>query len=154
LKNKPKDHQTIGGVMSLKNAKHLLLVDDDPVFRSLLTLAAHQRGIDIHGIESAMELDSVESLDSYDAAIVDYKLDGMTGVDLATCLKPFLGTMPVILVSSDANPPVGRQALLNCCTSFIPKALGISSIIDAVLEACERTDRKPGAAELLHPHAQ
>lgn len=117
----------------------LVLIDDDPLFGNIMVRVAKKRELDIDYFSSLIETDSFGSLGQYDAAIVDYDLGNMTGIDIAEYLQLFFGDIPMILVSGeqrDKSVPKSWPGTVRC---FIHKNEGYDAILSEAL-ACIRVD--------------
>jgi DNA-binding NarL/FixJ family response regulator len=97
----------------------VLLVDDDPTFRSLAAAILGDIGLDVVGVagDAAAAVAAAVSLKP-DAALVDVGLPDRDGVQLARELAALPWRPRVVLTSSDseAAPGVGDHGL-----AFIPK---------------------------------
>ena len=82
--------------------KHILVVDDDPVFASLIAKQA-DRFIDVSAVESFEEFKK-EPLSLYDGFIIDYDLQESTGLELIEYLEQNHIHRPVFVVSASSAP--------------------------------------------------
>ena len=107
----------------------LLLIDDDPVFGSLLVHLSKSQGIHLEHYHSLFELGRVGRFADFDGVILDYYLDDMNGSEVAEYLNSFVCGMPVIIcsgrwysddISSDCSPSV---------KAFVPKVLGVREVL-------------------------
>ena len=101
----------------------VLLVDDDPMFRSLATRILNEAGLEVIGTagDAARAVAAALSLKP-DAALVDIGLPDRDGVDLAHELAALPWRPRVVLTSSDRD----AAARIDCDgahggLSFIPK---------------------------------
>jgi DNA-binding NarL/FixJ family response regulator len=101
----------------------VLLVDDDPMFRSLATRILNEAGLEVIGTvgDAAQALEAALSLKP-DAALVDIGLPDRDGVDLAHELAALPWRPRVVLTSSDrdAATRIGSE-VADGDLSFIPK---------------------------------
>lgn len=89
----------------------ILLVDDDPGVRFMLTLWLEELGLPFDEVGSGEE--ALERLlgRSYDVIVLDQRMPpGMDGVDLAKRLRSQGDPTPIVLHSAYLNPDVERQA--------------------------------------------
>ncbi|MFM2044266.1 MAG: CheA histidine kinase + Rec domain [Pseudomonadota bacterium] len=97
-------------------AHRILLVDDSPFFRNLLTPMLTVSGYDVHAVESADEaLALCEAGEDYDVIISDIEMPGMSGLDFARAVRSSAhwAGVPLVALSSHASPrdlDRGRQA--------------------------------------------
>jgi PAS domain S-box-containing protein len=83
-----------------------LLVDDDSSLRRLLARILTERGYEVHGCESAEQAwDACESL-TFDMAIIDWMLPGMSGLELCRRLRArSLPQRPLIIMLTGRSGP-------------------------------------------------
>ena len=81
---------------------HVLIVDDDPAFRKLSSLALEQHGIAYHAVGTADEafrvLEQPEGA-SFDVMLLDVELPGMKGWEFLSSLRERGNEIPVIFVT-------------------------------------------------------
>ena len=70
---------------------HVLLIDDDPLYRSLVSRQAKDKNIDVTSCASLREVQPTKISRQYDAVIVDYFLDNLMenlkGSDVARIIE-------------------------------------------------------------------
>jgi CheY-like chemotaxis protein len=93
----------MGDGISAAELPKILLIDDDPVFRSVLVKLGPLLGLEVDAIETLLELDPFSRINRYDGAIVDLYLGQQDGLDLVSHLRSFFGSIPTVLVSADAG---------------------------------------------------
>jgi len=99
-----------------KSLQRVLLVDDSPFFRNLLTPLLSVAGYDVTAVENANEaLALCEAGEDFDVIVSDIEMPGMSGFDFAEAVRQggrWSGT-PMVALSSHASPrdlDRGRQA--------------------------------------------
>lgn len=102
-----------------------VLFDDDPTYRAIILRAAGMEKMEIDVYESLMELGSVGLLGRYDAAIVDYDLGNINGVEIAEYLSALFGNIPMVLISQQERSP-DDAGWPNSIKMFVKKSEGYS----------------------------
>ncbi len=122
----------------------VLLVDDSPFFRNLLTPLLTVSGYDVTAVESADEaLALCESGEDFDVIVSDIEMPGMSGLDFAQAVRSssrWAGT-PLVALSSHASPrdlDRGRQAGFNDYVAKFDR--------EALLFTLQQTITEKGAA--------
>lgn len=121
----------------MKNQKktRFLLIDDDPTFGYLMQHEARNRGIEMQYYPSLMDMGYIGSLSNYDAAIIDYHLENMTGDEVARYFEVFLPDKPIVLISSSKRswrlPEEEKRGL----RSIVSKQHGLNFLFDRVIAA-------------------
>ena len=82
----------------------VLAVDDDAMLRTLLGELLSIDGHHADVVETAAEAISLLLSNSYSILITDYKMPGMTGLELAREVRARGFSLPILLLSSDAGP--------------------------------------------------
>jgi CheY-like chemotaxis protein len=107
----------------------ILLLDDDPVFCRLMERSARGLGVPLAVCSRLAELGEQESHHDFDAAVVDYYLEDMTGPQIVALLHE----RPFLLVSQDDNCLGGNAALPEGIHTFLPKRAGPRAILKAAV---------------------
>ncbi|GAA2619319.1 response regulator transcription factor [Paractinoplanes durhamensis] len=83
----------------------VLIADDDADHRELLTLALRRAGHDVVAAEDAESAMQLLRAGGIDAAVLDVRMPGESGIDLCRRLRAEPGTelLPVMLISADVN---------------------------------------------------
>jgi DNA-binding response OmpR family regulator len=83
----------------------VLVVDDDPDHRELLTIALRRFGHDV--VEAPDAQDAMRTIDSggLDAVLLDVRMPGESGIAFCHRLRenPATATLPIMFVSADVN---------------------------------------------------
>lgn len=87
----------------------VLVVEDDPILRWLMTEAIEHLGYEVIQCANADEaLEKVEGDEELSMVITDVRMPGsMDGIDLAQRIWWSIPSLPVILVSGHTVPPAG-----------------------------------------------
>lgn len=109
----------------------ILIVDDDPIFCRLMAAVGEEMGVIVEYRTSLKELYRVLPKLNFDAAIVDYDLGCVTGVQLSRYLEMVSLGKPLILVSSYKDIPRGGWS--NSVRAFVGKATGEATILRQAL---------------------
>jgi CheY-like chemotaxis protein len=107
----------------------VLCVDDDAGMRELYGAMLGQNGYEVIAASDGRHARHVfESKEKQiDAVILDYKMPGMNGLELATWLKQRHPALPVIMVSG-SHPEPGEMA------PFVDAALGKGVLLRHLLD--------------------
>ncbi|MFI5494474.1 response regulator transcription factor [Actinoplanes sp. NPDC051859] len=81
----------------------VLIADDDVDHRELLTLALHRLGHEVVAAADAEQAQAAVTAGGIDAALLDVRMPGASGIDLCRELRqdPDTARMPIMLVSAD-----------------------------------------------------
>lgn len=104
--------------------ERVLLVDDSPFFRNMLTPMLSVAGYDVITAESGDEaLTIIEGGDEFDAIVSDIEMPGISGFELTRRLRerPDLSELPIIALSSHATPADLEQGREVGFTDYVAK---------------------------------
>lgn len=77
----------------------ILLMDDQPDVRAVVTLALRVKGFDVVGFESGAAGLAAFEQSPFDLAIVDIFLGGMNGADVIRTLRDRSPNLPIVAIS-------------------------------------------------------
>jgi CheY-like chemotaxis protein len=103
----------------------LLIVDDDSDIRLMLRIRLQGQGWDTE--EAVSGHDALERLDgseTFDVIVLDHRMPGLTGLELARNLREQGLALPIIICSAYLNPEIEEQA----------HALGVPTVNKADLD--------------------
>lgn len=101
--------------------KKLLLVDDDRMFRDILTKAAEGESVEISWKTSLKAKGIGEAVEGIDGILLDYDLDDMTGYEVLDALKSSHSEIPVIMVSATNRPWQTKNDQYSNLKGFVSK---------------------------------
>jgi DNA-binding NtrC family response regulator len=122
----------------------ILLLDDDPLFGHTLAHLAGRRGIRLDVLESLLELESLDDIQSYKAAIIDMNLGSISGEEIGRYLSAFFHETPFILISGDRLIPEDEWP--DCARLFVSKGEGLSALLDAVEDTVSHSHKTLSAS--------
>jgi len=77
----------------------ILVIDDEPIIRQVLTLHLHSAGYDVVCAENATEGISLVRSGSFSLVITDYNLPDLNGLGVMAAVKSCAPDLPVIVIS-------------------------------------------------------
>ena len=112
------------------------LVDDDPSVRRALARLLRCVGFEVTCYECVKAfLRDFTAANTVDCAIVDVRMPGETGLALAEFVRTAEVTIPVILITGDADATLAERAARCGAFALLNKPLGESVVIDAIRAA-------------------
>jgi CheY-like chemotaxis protein len=90
----------------MKDARRILVVDDDPGIGLMLTKALARHGYEVDAATSADEALQKAEATSYDAALVDLVMPGRDGADLSATLRRRFPGLPIGLLTGYGHSPL------------------------------------------------
>jgi CheY-like chemotaxis protein len=103
----------------------VLLVDDEPQVRSLLRAVLSKHGFRF--LEAVDGVDALSTVQAHNGAVslmvTDYSMPGLDGATLARRVREQFPTIPIVLVSSEANAGDCLSGDAFLAKPFVPSAL-------------------------------
>jgi two-component system, LuxR family, response regulator FixJ len=112
----------------------ILIVDDDPAVRSSLAFSLKIEGFSVRAYPGGPELLNEKDMPAEGCLVIDYKLQGMTGLDLLAELRHRRVTLPAILITTHPNGMV-RQRAAAAGVPVIEKPLLTEALFDGIRNA-------------------
>jgi len=121
------------------SARKVLLVDDDRLILATLSKGLEQAGYAVQACASAEEAKRVLNLERPDIAVLDVRMPGGGGLDLARELleQP---VVPFIFLTAYSEAEVVRQAVEHGALGYLVKPVDIPQLVPAIEAALARSD--------------
>lgn len=143
----PKEPSAFAEVVSVGDAKHVLLVENDPLVRMTIENQLETLGCCVLSAESVSEalmlLD--DPGDPLDLAIVDVVMPSTLGTKLRDLLRARNNPLPVLFVSAHPRSELIRHFGLPANARLLQKPFDAATLGKAVAEACSATPARPRA---------
>lgn len=118
----------------------ILLVDDEPDVRFILGLQVGRQGWQAVEAESGeAALDLMRNDGGFDAVVLDHRMDGMSGMEVARRVREAGDPTPIVMYSANLDDDLRQQAD-EIGIGVIPKA-DVSEVIDALQVLTSRRRR-------------
>ncbi|MEG4408835.1 response regulator [Microcoleus sp. MON2_D5] len=127
------------------SGKRLLIVDDQPTNRQILTLQAQSWGMQSLAAQSAVEaLNWLESGETFDVAILDMQMPQMDGLTLASAIHqhPKSHRLPLVLLTSMGKPEASSSALSTHFAACLSKPIKQSQLYEVLTQALQAQPTK------------
>jgi CheY-like chemotaxis protein len=120
---------------------NILLVEDDPTDMKLLSAVLRSGGHRVFCKGSAEQAAEEVKAHRLDVILLDLKLPGMDGLDLARLLKndPATQEIPIIAITAAVEKFSEAEAFAAGCTAFILKPVNTRTLPRQVAEAASKT---------------
>src|SRR6266513_1218908 len=115
----------------------LLIVDDNPTNRRILTLQSRKWGMLPRDVDSGMKaLDLLRQNEPFDLAVLDMQMPEMDGVTLAGEIRKLRSpeALPMVLLTSMGNVPGALESPASPFAACLTKSIKQSQLHDVLLE--------------------
>jgi two-component system response regulator RegA len=146
--------------VSPEDARTILVVDDDDVFRSRLVRAFSDRGLDARGAATASAAIAAAAADSPELAVVDLRMPDRSGLDVVRELKARDPTTNVVVLTGYGSIATALEAVRLGATHYLTKPADADEILRAFdrgnpgAEAPQLPERAPSLARAEWEHIQ
>jgi len=123
------------------DSKIVLLAEDEPMIRDLITLFLNNLGYVVHSAENGQDLLEVaekHARDGFALMITDLVMPKMGGLELASEIRQRYAESRILFVSGYTDDIVILEGRLNARTAFLRKPFNFSALkakIEGLLEA-------------------
>lgn len=122
---------------SVKHARRILIVDDDPDAIVQLADALRGAGHEVTAAESADEAIAAAAAARPDLAVLDIRMQGASGLDLGAVLRDDFG-VPFVFLSLMDDEETVRQASATGAIAYLVKPLDMRQCIPTIEAALAR----------------
>lgn len=117
----------------------LLLVEDDRLVSATLAAGLRDHGYRVTTARSAEDALPQLADDSFDLAILDEQLPGMTGLEFAALLNEQL-SLPVIFLTAFGDPGRVRSAVERGALGYLVKPIDVEQLLPTLRTALARSE--------------
>jgi two-component system response regulator RegA len=121
----------------------ILIVDDDPVFRSRLEQALHDRGYDVRAASDAESAAAMAREESPEFAVVDLRMPGRSGLELVRDLKTVDGSTRIVVLTGYGSIATAVEALRLGAHDYLTKPADLDGILAALLRNADDKKSMP-----------
>jgi two-component system, response regulator RegA len=115
-----------------REARSVLVVDDDEVFRTRLGRAFADRGFEVRTAQSADEALSLARKDSPEFAVVDLRMPGASGIDVVRELNAIDPATVVVMLTGYGSIATAVEAIRAGAVHYLAKPVDIDEILAAL----------------------
>ena len=117
----------------------LLLVDDEAGYVSVLAKRMAKRDITVTAALSGTEAIRILRRESFDAAVLDLKMEDMDGIEVLKIFKKMDPAMPVIMLTGHGSETAAREGVEFGAHDYLTKPCDLEELIDKIKHASGRS---------------
>jgi DNA-binding NtrC family response regulator len=115
----------------------ILVVDDDPILREIITEVLTDEGHDITGVDSAEEALEALAKDDFPLVLSDLVMRKLTGLDLLAQIKKDSPQTLVVIMTSYSSLQVVSEALDSGAFEFLIKPFETLDVVSDLVKRAE-----------------
>ncbi|MFH0992657.1 MAG: response regulator [bacterium] len=110
----------------------ILLVDDSDEFRHMVKLTLESKGYTV--VEASDGDQGLEQFQAseFAAAVVDYDMPGLNGIDLSKAIKKINPKFPILMITAYSNRLSLEEIFAIGINAYLPKPLQIDKFLKVV----------------------
>ena len=118
----------------------VLIVEDDPLFRKVLTTVLSSLGLQPLAADSGEAALATARSHRVDMVLMDYHLPGMNGLDLAKALRAQDISSPMILISGFLTDAMKSEAESASISKVLHKPMDMASLQNTVVALLQKRE--------------
>jgi two-component system nitrogen regulation response regulator GlnG len=126
----------------------ILVADDEESMRWVLSKALKRRGFTVDLAEDGRQALALIQENSYDLAILDIKMPGMSGLELLDRVREMKSDLLVVIMTAEASMKNAVEAMKRGAYDYITKPFDLD-VIDAIVEKVGRARQIAGQVSQL-----
>ena len=116
----------------------ILVVDDEPIQRELVSGFLKKQGFDVSAAESGVKALELFRQDSIDLILTDQKMANMSGLELLQAVHTINPETPVILITAFGTIEAAVGALKQGATDYLTKPLNLDELLYRIRQVSDR----------------
>jgi len=113
----------------------LLLVDDEKDFVNILSKRLKRRNIDVVKAYSGAEAIRVLRVQKFDVALLDLKMEDMSGIEVLKMLKIMAPHLAVIMLTGHGSAEAAEKGLNLGAFDYLAKPCALERLLEKIMEA-------------------
>ncbi len=112
--------------------KSILLIDDDPVVRSLASGILRKNGFNVHVAKDGSEGIDLAKKHHPDLVVTDYQMPGISGMEVLASLREYNEKLPVIMLTAHGDATLTIKSMQTGAFDFIEKPINPKELLDTI----------------------
>src|SRR5688572_4349254 len=113
----------------MPNRFHILVVDDEPVQRELISGFLKKQSFDVSAADSAERALELFRQDVFDLVLTDQKMANMSGLELLQAVHAINPETPVILITAFGTVETAVAALKQGALDYLTKPVNLEELL-------------------------
>jgi DNA-binding response OmpR family regulator len=114
------------------NKNKILIVEDDIVFCKLLTRFLTKNDFQVLDAQAGKEALNLLESNSFDLAILDYRLPDMNGIDILKKIKRKENNTKIILMTRYGDEGIANKAVSEGADAFVSKPINPTELLEVI----------------------
>ena len=120
---------------------HLLIVDDEEGFTTILEKRLSKRGIVATKANSGTKALQIIRNNEFDCALVDLKMEDMSGIEVLKIFRKMVPELPVIMLTGHGCEESAEEGLALGADAYLIKPCSLEDLIEEIHNAIFNSER-------------
>ena len=116
----------------------VLLVDDEVGFADVLQKRMGKRGLVVTTATSGTDGIQILRKDDFDVAILDLKMEDMSGIEVLQIFKKMVPGLPVIMLTGHGSEKAAREGMAFGAFDYLLKPCDLEELLEKIIQAVDR----------------
>jgi len=116
----------------------VLLVDDEVGFADVLQKRMGKRGLVVTTATSGTDGIQILRKDDFDVAILDLKMEDMSGIEVLQIFKKMVPDLPVIVLTGHGSEKAAREGMAFGAFDYLLKPCDLEELLEKINQAVDR----------------
>jgi DNA-binding NtrC family response regulator len=116
----------------------VLLVDDEVGFADVLRKRMGKRGLVVTTATSGTDGIQILRKDDFDVAILDLKMEDMSGIEVLQIFKKMVPGLPVIMLTGHGSEKAAREGMAFGAFDYLLKPCDLEELLEKINQAVDR----------------
>lgn len=128
---------------------HVVVVDDDATIRDLLSEYLQQNELRVSAVAASAELMQQMDRETVDLVVLDVRLQGEDGMQVARRLRERLPTLPILMLTGRAEEADRVMGLELGADDYLTKPFSTRELLARIRALLRRAQAQQGVAEMM-----
>ena len=120
----------------------ILVLDDEPIVGSRIKPSLEKEGYNVEVLTDSREAVGRIKKKRFDIVITDFKMDGVTGLELLRVQKELWPESEVVIITGYATMEIAREAMQSGVFDFIPQPFRLHELKQVIERAAEAVRKR------------
>lgn len=133
----------------MKSLKHILIIDDEPDIRGLLSMTLERMGYTTLCAENIKRAKELLSENTFNLCLTDLRLPDGSGIDIVKRIQQSEHQIPVIVITAHGSMDVAIEAMKVGAFDFINKPVDLNNLRSLINNALLINEKTPTSSSIL-----
>lgn len=119
----------------------VLLVDDEAGFADVMQKRLSRRNMLVHTTTGGSEAIQVLRNHDFDVALLDLKMEDMSGIEVLKIFKKMVPDMPVIMLTGHGSEEAAQEGIQQGAYDYLLKPCDFEQLLEKIYAATNQGDR-------------